>query len=350
MNIMPQPKSTCDSARFGGAISAGRAAPVNPGFRGEKRARSYLATQEYVIPKRQFLDVLAAEIVQLTGDQITIFEPGVGPGLVPAHLLRMGVHRNFKRFRYIGTDQNREMLEYANQLCAAAGSAHNGDVIGRVELQLVADMDLTRKSAALYQALAVERVDVVILSQFQHYFPNDNASRLAQKFHGAGRRSMNKSEADRLFHDMLKPGGLLAILDDYSAATVAEHEQNLSRWDAFVVTNLRAPENLARIRAIDPEKADKIAATYCGVETIEALRRCRAARESRREKDNEETWSLANARASLERCYGTERVRVLRHAQLPNFYLLLARKAPEPVALPVTEAVVVGELDQRRVA
>lgn len=333
-----------------GIGSQAAAVPVNLGYRGEKRARSYLATQEYVIPKGRFLDAVAAEIDRLDCDQITVFEPGVGPGVVPAHLIRTGVHRKFQKFHYIGADQNREMLEYAKRLCAETYNARSDNGTGRVELHLVCDLNLTIRSSELYQALAWERVDVVILSQFHHYFPNDNASRLAQKFHATGRSFVSKSEADRLFHDMLKPGGLLAVLDDYTADTAEEHEQNLSLWDAFVVANLRAPENLERIRAIDPEKAAKIAATYCGVDTREAIRRCGTARESRREKDNEETWSLATACASLEQFYGPGRVTVLRHGQLPNFHLLLARKAKEPVPMPVMTNAFVGACQECRAA
>ncbi|MEI8314326.1 MAG: class I SAM-dependent methyltransferase [Verrucomicrobiota bacterium] len=350
MNTKTSAEFTSASAVINKTRSGVQSEPGNLGYLGEKRARSYLATQGFVIPKGQFLDVVAAELEQLECEQLTVFEPGVGPGLVPAHLIRAGVPSKFQQCRYIGADQNREMLEYAKQLCAESDGAHAGNGARRMGLQLVVDLDLTNRSSELYRTLAQEQVDVVILSQFQHYFPNATASRLAKKLSADGRNFMSKSEADRLFYDMLKPGGLLAVLDDYTAATAEEHEWNLGLWDAFVVANLRAPENLARIRAIDPEKAAKIAATYCGVDTGEAIRRCRAARESRREKDHEETWSLTSARASLEQLYGPERVTVLRHEQLPNFHLLLARKAEEPVAMPVPANVFADALDQRRAA
>jgi hypothetical protein len=205
-------------------------------------------------------------------------------------------------------------------------------------------MDLLGRSAELWSGVNAldggdpffERVvppgtaDVVVLSQFEHYAPNDDRSPLARRLDLAGRVWSTKAALRRFAASRLRPGGWLVVVDDYAAETTEAQARWDRAWDAHVVDQIARAEVVKALAGLDPRWAESIGRRYAGSRPWELrLQLVARARARRRHRDREEVQTLRAACDDFREIFGARNHGRLAHpaaAAHPQFHLLWGRR------------------------
>ena len=188
---------------------------------------------------------------------------------------------------------------------------------------------LDETSSFYHEVVPSGSVDVVVLSQFDHYAPDADDSWLAAALRARGRVFTTKSGLRRLARSRLRPGGWLMVIDDFAADSPQLQAEWSRAWDAHVVRALAAPEVLARLAAVDPEWSVRLAHHYApGRPVTERLALAARARSRRRRRDLEETQSLGAAMTDFATLFDDGAWGVVPHpdqASFPQFFLFWGR-------------------------
>ena len=298
---------------------------INPGYEKKGRALSYSITQDYIINKNFFFKEIIERLTNgnFTRNSISIFEPGCGPGKVTAyHLLGKKMITYFKSIYIECADLSNEMILLLNKYLKEreldienSGSNINVNITSGISL-----IDLH-----YYKTVAKRGFfDVVLLSQFEHYFPNSPSSPLAQKLKKNNIPFITKDELiDFIYNNLLKENGILIIIDDEENQDPTIRNTNDDNWDRYVVIQLN--KNIKKIRAINKEIADKIYKKYHskGLKPKEIAAKTRI---HRREQCNEEIRSLSDSIYSLKKKFGNAEKFKHNNRLLSRFYLIIAYK------------------------
>jgi hypothetical protein len=180
--------------------------------------------------------------------------------------------------------------------------------------------------ASYYESIAKKHFDVVLLSQFKHYFPNSHNSPLADKLRKNNIPFIVKDQFIQFIHDsIMKPNGMLIIINDEEHEDPSVRKLHDNNWDKHTAMSLT--KNIHKISAVNREIADKIQKRYhaAGLKPEEVAGEIRR---YRREQCNEEIRPLSATISSLKRIFWDGNVEYFRHKHklLSRFYLAIAYK------------------------
>jgi len=285
------------------------------------RAWRYAALQPFIVDKRPLFD----EAIRLVDDGGTspaaVLELGVGTG---GFLEAVAVAGAWPGARLIGADLSEARLVVARTVLSSVGRAV--DLHGAVNA-------LDAASAFYHRRVPPGSMDVVVLSQFEHYAPNHRTSPLADRLARLGGAWCSKPELRRLAVSLLRPGGWLILIDDYAADSPAQQAAWDQAWDAHVVRSLASHEAREALGAVDPVGAEALLCRYRDTRPwVARLALAARARSRRRHRDGEEVEALGAARRDFEQLFGADGCGVVAHpnaAAHPQFYLLWGRRPVE---------------------
>jgi len=246
-------------------------------------------------------------------------ELGVGTGGFLEAVARRGI---WPEAELVGCDRSAARIAVAGETLRSLGRG----------ARLCAGVNALDAGDSFYREVAAAgSADVVVLSQFEHYAPNDRGSALAARLAREGRPFGTKAEVRRLAHSRLRPGGWLFVIDDYKADTPEEQDAWDRAWDAHVVAQWARPDVIAGLRAVDPVWAARLARHYDPARPWEErLRLAARARARRRRRDGEELQSLAAACGDFHALFDGGAHGLLPHPQAashPQFFLHWGRAA-----------------------
>jgi len=300
---------------------------INPGYQKDGRALSYNLTQKYIIDKKDFLNKIIEKITQRYSktNSIRILEPGCGPGNITAfYLLGKKMLQSFERIEIECADLSNEMALLINKYLKERENEINNSNC-TVNLRITSGLCLI--DPIYYEKMDKKKLfDVVLLSQFEHYFPNSDNSPLAEKLRKNNISFMIKDQYIQFVYDFLmNDGSMLIIIDDEENEDANVRKANDDKWDEYVAVNLN--KNIDKISKINKEIADKIYRAYNskGLNPKDVAGQIRI---HRREECNEEIRPLSISISSLKRIFGNENVEYFRHKDnlLSRFYLIIAYK------------------------
>ena len=285
---------------------------INPGYEKYGRALSYDLTQEYIVDKRDFLNKTIEKIIERYSQKnsIRILEPGCGPGRITAfYLLGKNMLQSFRRIDIECADLSNEMALLLNKhVKEIENEINNSNCAANVKITSGTSLIDT----SYYESMGEKKFfDVVLLSQFEHYFPNSYDSPLAEKLKRNNIPFMVKDQFIQFVYDsLMTDNGMLVIIDDEENENLDARKANDDNWDEYVAMHLN--KNIAKISAISREIADKIYKRYnsSGLKPKEVAGRIRR---YRREECNEEIRPLSTAISSLKRIFGDGNVEYFRH-------------------------------------
>ena len=298
---------------------------INPGYEKKGRALSYDITQDYIVDKKDFLNKAIEKITERYKQSISILELGCGPGKITAfYLLGSKMLQIFRRINIECADLSNEMAllvsKYVNE---RENEINNSNCT--VNIRITSGTCLIDPS--YYESLAKKMTfEVVLLSQFEHYFPNSSDSPLAKKLRRNNVPFMVKDQFIQFIYNFLmKDGSILVIIDDEENEDINVRKLNDDNWDQYVALSLN--KNIDNIRGINREIADKIYKRY-NAQGVKPKEVAGEIRRHRREECNEEIRPLSTAISSLKKIFGNGNVEYFRHKDelLSRFYLAIAYK------------------------
>ncbi len=300
---------------------------INPGYQKKGRALSYYLTQNYIVDKNYFLDKSIAKIIDRYSktNSISILEPGCGPGNITAFsLLGSKMIQSFKEIDIECADLSNEMTSLLNENIKKRENEINNSNC-TVNVGITSGVSLI--DTHYYENMTKKKLfDVVLLSQFKHYFPNSDESYLAKKLRSNTIHFMIKDQFIHFIYDFLiKEKGMLIIIDDEENEDQNVGKMNDDKWDQYVAINLN--KNIDKIRVINKEIADRVYKKY-NLPGINPKDVAGEIRRYRREQCNEEIRPLSTTISSLKKIFGEENVEYFRHEDslLSRFYLVIAYK------------------------
>ena len=302
---------------------------INPGYEKKGRALSYDITQDYIVDKKDFLDKAIEKIIEKYSspqklNSIRILEPGCGPGKITTfYLLGKKMLQSFRRIDIECADLSDEMALLVNKYL----KERENEIINsncNVNVRITSGTCLI--DASYYENIAKKPFDVVLLSQFKHYFPNSYESQLANKLRKNNIPFMAKDHFIQLVYDsLMKPNSMLIIINDEEHEDANVRKLHDDNWDKYTAMGLT--KNIDKISALSREIADKIYKKYhtLGIKPEDVAGEIRR---YRREQCNEEIRPLSATISSLKRIFGDENVEYFRHKDklLGRFYLAIAYK------------------------
>ena len=298
---------------------------INPGYEKKGRALSYDLTQECIVDKKDFLNKTIEKITERYNHSISILELGCGPGKITGfYLLGSKMLQRFRRIDIECADLSNEMAFLVNKYVKERENEINNNNC-TVNVRITSGTCLIDSS--YYESMAKKKTfDVILLSQFEHYFPNSYNSPLAEKLRKNNVPFMVKDQFIQFIYDfMMKDDGVLFIIDDEENEDTNVRKLHDDNWDQYVAMSLN--KNIDKIRMISSEIADKIYKRYNtpGVKPQEVAAQIRR---HRREECNEEIRPLLKSISSLKKIFGDVNVEYYRHKNklLRRFYLVIASK------------------------
>jgi SAM-dependent methyltransferase len=309
---------------------------INPGYQSAVRARSHILTQPFVVSKepffRRILDELDRRRESLCADGVlAVFEPGCGHGLFFDRLIEhVGRWNGLARLELTGADLSSEMILHA------AGHVHASSRFATmncdVSLVLASGVNCLDAGTPFHRDhLAPESFSLIMVSQFQHYFPNSPSSPLARRLELQGVNFSTKHEFRRHCHRLLRPGGMVFIIDDFRGRTEVEDEAWNRAWDRHVVRQFTSRRVIESIRKSDPRLAREIQRRYNPARgEAELVAVARGIRERRRMFCREEIETLDDALVDLREIFGGANSGVMAHPageSHPNFFMVWAEKS-----------------------
>lgn len=282
-------------------------------------AKRYALLQPLIIDKGPLFEWM---IQQVASSHPTsperIIELGVGTG---GFLEEVARRSQWLETTLIGCDRAVAPLAVARERLAAHGRS----------AILCGGVNALDPHDAFYGHLAPPAsADVVVLSQFEHYAPNHKDSPLARRLSEEGRTACPKAALRQLAASLLRPGGWLFVLDDYSADTPDEQALWEAAWDAQVVRALSEPQLHRKLATFDPAGAATLARRYSINRPLtQRLALVARARSRRRHRDFEEIQPLTDAQADFRELFKVGRTGVTAHpaaASYPQFFLLWGRR------------------------
>lgn len=303
---------------------------VNPGFQKPTRAQSYLCTQDLIVPKQEALGRIAKDLAARYADReaLTIYIPGIGTApFVRLLLTSDGLLLN-KRLHIIGADISEAMVKAGLDEIQALTDEHTPGAGLSMDFHI--GCNLLDQNDPFYRLLEEEqlRFDVILSSQFDHYFPNGRSSLLASNLKKRGVTAMHKLRQYQRCHALLKPQGRLYILDDFEGDTQSETEAWNDNWDAFVAGRFKDERVRKSLEAAEPDVGRMVRAIYPeGADEAELQRRATARRIARRKVCMEEIRPVASTMTDLKAVFGAN-VAMMDPVMkdLPQFKLLVATK------------------------
>jgi hypothetical protein len=200
-----------------------------------------------------------------------------------------------------------------------------------VSIVLASGVDCLDSASPIHRDhLAPERFSLVVVSQFQYYFPNSRSSPLARRLESHGVAISTKAGFRRFCHRLLRPGGMVFIIDDFSGRTEAEEEAWNQAWDRHVVRQLTSPEVIGVITDADPRFAREIQRRYDperGETGLVAM--ARRIRQRRRRFCREEIESIDATIGDMRERFGAATTGIMAHPAPhtpPNFFTAWAEK------------------------
>lgn len=284
-------------------------------------ARLYAATQSAVVDKTPFFQRLWQELSGRMPEAgaLSVWEPGVGDGGFLRHVWERAGVLPEDRLRLVGWDRSAAMIRVAwERLCGIEPAPG-------AEVELVSGVDLVAEP----EAFPAESFSAIVLSQFEHFFPVSKGSVLAQRWRRRGIEPLTRGELRRRCWERLRPGGLLAVVEDFREETEAEEEASLRRWDQAVVARFSDPHVLEKIRAASAEAAEVVGACYPeDLGPARLLARAGRLRRQRRLRCLEEVEEFASAWRDYCALPGLREIRAHVHPEpaLGRFRLLICQK------------------------
>ncbi|MFN0127902.1 MAG: class I SAM-dependent methyltransferase [Verrucomicrobiales bacterium] len=281
-------------------------------------AQRYAVLQPLIVDKTPLFEWMIQQVTSShPAGPARIIELGVGTGGFLEEVVRQ---RLWLETTLIGCDCGVAPLAVARERLAAHGRS----------AVLCGGVNALDPQDAFYTHLAAPAsADVVVLSQFEHYAPNQPESRLARRLSEEGRFACSKAALRRLAASLLRPGGWLFVVDDYAADTPEEQAAWEAAWDAQVVRDLGEPRVHRKLAAFDPAGAATLARRYSVDRPLaQRLALVARARSRRRHRDFEEIQSLTEAQADFRELFGAGRAGVVAHpasSSYPQFFLLWGR-------------------------
>jgi SAM-dependent methyltransferase len=289
-----------------------------------EQAVRYQATQRFIVPRTPFFQRIADLCSE---EQQAIFEPGCGTGgfleFWAAGARRSGFAGRTGSSSLLGCDISSAMVSLA------AGRLR----LATTPVRLVSGVDALDLQSPFYRhEIPTGGFSLIVLSQFEHYAPNDPESPLARRLWTLGLRAMTKSDLRRFLWSLLRPGGWLCVIDDFRAADVEAEAAWAQAWDRYVVRQFADRSVIDLVGAQDAATAQCLA-THYGLERPERQRLtlARRARQRRRIRNLEETQRLDDARRDFSEIFGSKNIGAEPHpnaATHPQFFLLWGRRNP----------------------
>jgi len=302
---------------------------INPGYEKKGRALSYDITQDYIVDKKYFLNRIIEKIIERYGQtqkpsSIRILEPGCGPGKITVfYLLGRQMLKSFSRIDIECADLSNEMILLLNKRL----KERENEIINsncNVNVRITSGTCLI--DANYYESFKKKPFDVVLLSQFKHYFPNSHDSPLANKLRKSNVPFMAKDQFIQFAYDFLmNTNSMLIIINDEENEDVNIRKRHDDNWDKHTAMNLT--KNIDKIRTLSREIADKIHKRY-NAPGLNPKEVAKEIRRFRREQCNEEIRPLSVTISSLKRIFGDANVEYFRHKDklLGRFYMAVGYK------------------------
>ena len=306
---------------------------INKSYQTANRVKSYVASQNYVVSKAEFfeaaLEVLKANFSGRT-KPLRVFEPGMGPAAFSRNLLQSSVLSTVGPVHVEGTDISDEMLLFATNLI---NNLYRENAVGEaIAFNLTAGVNGMDLSDPYYRKLErdKQRFDVIITSQFEHYFPNSESSPLAEKLKAKGISYSTKRAFRKYCYGLLAQGGIVFTVDDRLGETAEEHAEICRAWDTHVVNQFTDPDIIKRLESLNRSLASNLRMTYDASRPKEELVKIAAkTREHRRDICYEEIEPISRTKKDFIEIYGEENVQIMMHpsgSTHPGFYLIWATK------------------------
>ncbi len=301
---------------------------ISSGYTSKNKANSYTLTQKYISDKSPFhqkiLDVIKDAKFK---NRINLFDIGTGPGFFIQDLIKSYSPRNNLSMNIFGADISPYMI---TQTQKAIKSVLQDASYDNYRIQLYSGIDLINTKSENFQKITnKKKYDVIIASQFEHYFPYNRESALALQLKKDSREFSTKNEFREKCYDMLKQGGIYFTIDDFIGKTREEHELNLLTWDTHIAKTLSNSNVINEIYQTDSLLAEKISNIYQShLDTEELVKTVKEFRERRRQNDREETQKLQESLNNLRGIYGKDNISHMLHPSenFPNFFLAWAIK------------------------
>jgi SAM-dependent methyltransferase len=281
-------------------------------------ARRYAALQPFIVDKGPLFDALLGLVGGGDREPGRVVELGVGTGGFLEAVARAGA---WPRASLVGADMCSARIQVAREIMESLGRP--ADLWFGVNALDAGDPFFER-------VVPAGTADVVVLSQFEHYAPNDDRSPLARRLDQAGWIWSSKAALRRFAASRLRPGGWLFVVDDYAAETTEAQARWDRAWDAHVVDQFARAEVVESLTALDPHWAESMGRRYAGSRPWEVrLQLVARARARRRHRDREEVQTLRAACEDFREIFGAQNHGRLAHPMVsvhPQFHLLWGRR------------------------
>ena len=302
---------------------------VNPGFQNQNRARSYLLTQPYIIDKTPFHNKILEILEDIRKDEINIFIPGIGNGSFINYLIQNQNILSCKSINIVSADISNEMI--------TSFFLNNGDLLQKysnisIKIKIYSGANLVSKNDPFYSLFEKEfdQYDIVLSSQFEHYFPNSNQSDLFNVLNDKISNIFLKFEFRNYMKNFIAKNGYYITIDDFKFYDERENESNTIGWDKYVLKNFTDPQVINNIRAIDSKVAKKIEELYNkSFSEKELLQKIQSRRAFRRQVCLEEIESFDDSIKIFSAIYGIENTNLFYHPipDLQNFRMIIGKNA-----------------------
>jgi hypothetical protein len=212
---------------------------INPGFQNRRHAISYFYTQNIIIPKENFYKKICDFLViELAGrSSISLFLPGVGTGDFISYLLDNVTFPDCEYITIVGADASSEMLFLGLEALFLKIEKNDTKLAKKIHIDLILSGNLLDTKCDFYEEIlsVYGTFDVVLSSQFDHYFPNNENSPLAEGLKREGKVSSTKKEYYSKCAEILSEDGIFMTIDDEKLNSITEQSAKDNKWDEYVV-------------------------------------------------------------------------------------------------------------------
>jgi SAM-dependent methyltransferase len=286
---------------------------INNGYQNENRADSYELTQPYVIDKDFFFEKIIQRLKSAQKKNLKILELGCGPAFFLRKFAKNYDDKEVQIELY-GADISESMINIAKNKIQDQLLKSKKEM----DINFYYNVNLIDLSSDFYKKLDNIKFDLIVSSQFDHYFPNDTSSELAKRI--SNQNLFTKTDFYKHIYNMLNDNGIFASIDDYFI-----DDETTAAWDIYVLKNFQNQSIYDEIRKVNAILADKIAHHYHNKDENILLEEIKTKREQRRYECFEEIDTLENIKKVLVKIY-SKNLEIYNHNKLGNFFLFLATK------------------------
>lgn len=244
----------------------------NEGFQNSWRADSYVITQDVIVPRSNIYKHIADGLVdkyRVYGKSINILIPGIGTAPFITYLIKTNhqLLKMSKKLKIVGVDISQEMVDRGVQQIIENISPENDY---NVELKLLSGYNLLSNKEVTFDYMdeTMDKFNVIISMQFEHYCPNSNNSPLAIRLRKEGIRYYTKSENLKRYYKWLTSGGTLFVFDDYLGESEEETNKLNYDWDKYVAEKFTDKATLDEIKQLSNTINNKIMTIYGNMDDL----------------------------------------------------------------------------------